>query len=72
MLVDNEWVNYVAAVPENNVEAIVENWARRMQIEHKNPQIKATSDMRTAVANLVTLCVVAKKESRPVFHRWAL
>jgi hypothetical protein len=64
MMIENQWVEYVAAARDVDINEIVGEWANRMKIS-------PTPDMNRAVTNLVGLCVAAQRDSVPVLHRWS-
>jgi hypothetical protein len=68
--VEEEWVGYVARVPQEKFAAIAEQWAKKMRDEQGDPEIVTTDEMKLAILELVGLCVAATRDSARVVHIW--
>jgi hypothetical protein len=71
-IVSTEWVQMVAAVGDQQIEGILEEWMRAVAEEHSEPVSEPTDDVRLALRGLISLCQESLKRGIPVVHTWSL
>jgi hypothetical protein len=70
LLVDRDWVSYVAAVPDSAPSAIADRWAAAMRQQYDDPELLPTDAMVASVSALVALCKTAHQHNVQVAHLW--
>jgi hypothetical protein len=70
LTIEDDWVSYVASVPDGCADAIAQAWASKMREQYSDPDITATAEMKSSVEALITLCKTARKDLIPVVHIW--
>lgn len=72
LLVSLDWIQYTAALLNEQVDEVAELWASVMRSTHGDEEIVVTDDMREAVDERLLLCRSATQGSRQVVHVWYL
>lgn len=70
-LVDDDWVEAIAAIDCGQSKALAAKWFERMAEDYPDEQIGGpTPEAAAAVAKLVELCQYAVQYARAVIHIW--
>jgi hypothetical protein len=72
LIVDESWTRFAASVAPETVKDVAENWARAMQVEYSDTNIKATPEMQQSILDLINLCKAASLSDMQVLHSWFL
>jgi hypothetical protein len=70
--VSTAWVDMVAAVEEDNLDAILRAWTVAVAEEHSESVAEPNDDMRSALRALIALCRDSKERGLTVVHTWSL
>jgi hypothetical protein len=70
--VSDAWVEMIAAVDEDRLDAILRVWAAAVAEEHRESVMEPNDDMRMALRDLIALCRESRARGLTVVHTWSL
>ena len=69
-VVRREWVQLIASLEHNSVDAVVAGWCEEMRFVHDDPEISTTPECTEAITALVEACQYAQETNTEVVHVW--
>lgn len=71
-LLDNQWLEYFAAVPQDKLEELTKAWCQEIQKMFLEVELAADEELKGFVKQLADLCREALAGGKPLVYLWSL